>query len=114
MQHLKSFRIRNRKVKDIGMRPFLLAEANKRRLRISTRNLDNEVEVVVAGFPEDINDFYVVACKKAEEKEAYCTPLEDYPYYIDWNASYQGLVAEEMSKFVQHGMRIESTLCEMN
>ena len=114
MQHLKTFRVKSRKDKGIRMMPLLLAEANKRRLRISTRNLDNEVEVVVAGFLKDINEFYTVACKEAEEKDAYCTPLEDYPYYIDWDASYQGLIAEGMSKLAEYGMKIESILHEMN
>ena len=89
MQHLKTFRVKGGKDKGIRMMPLLLAEANKRRLRISTRNLDNEVEV-------------------------YCTPLEDYPYYIDWDASYQGLIAEGMSKLAEYGMKIESILHEMN
>jgi len=114
MQHLKTFRVKGGKDKGIRMMPLLLAEANKRRLRISTRNLDNEVEVVVAGFLKDINEFYTVVCKEAEEKDAYCTPLEDYPYYIDWDASYQGLIAEGMSKLAEYGMKIESILHEMN
>jgi len=110
MEVVKVFRIKD-KVTDVGLRPKLLAEANRRRLRIAVRNIsDNEVEVVVAGNLINIDEFYIEACNQID---AQCTPLESYPYYIDWDACYQGLVAEQMAKFVEHGKRIEDTLGEI-
>ena len=92
-------------VVEVGLRAKILSEANKRRLRVAVRNLSgSEVEVVVAGSQSDINNFYDAVCSFVEG--ARCSALEKYPYAVDWEANYQGFVAEQMAKFVDYGRAV--------
>jgi len=109
---IKKFQIRNKeKVIGVGLRAKLIAEANKRNLKIRATNLDDRVEVVVSGHPDAIEDFYKAVCKS---KEYTCSELVGYPYSVDWSIAYQGYIAEQIGKFVNEAKVVKDQLFDIS